>query len=130
MQRVVRYRVIGVAAVICTLFFAQQLQAQSKSAGIFSGPDLGKYFSLVKLPEYPWEARRNGLSGRGTYRAHVEATGKVTRVEVVQSTGHKILDEAVVSATYEWRARPGRKREIDFPIAFQAPYGGRPPPGY
>ncbi len=90
---------------------------------------MGKYFSAVVLPTYPYEARRRGWSGRGTFRAYAESNGKVSRVEVIRSTGHKALDDAVVTAARRWRAREARKLEIDFPIAFLAPFEGMPPPG-
>ena len=124
MQRVRRSLLVAV-----TLFAAaSRLEALPPQPRIFSGVDLFKYFSRVALPEYPYDARRMGWSGRGTFRAHVEPSGKVTRVEVIRSTGYKALDEAVVIAGRRWRARPGRKLEIDFPIAFLPPDGGRPPP--
>ncbi|HSH38184.1 MAG TPA: energy transducer TonB [Chthoniobacterales bacterium] len=94
---------------------------------VFTGPDIGKVFSRLLLPEFPYEARRNSWSGRGTFRAHVSAEGKVTRVEVVKSTGHGALDDAVLRAVRHWRAHPGRKMEVDFPMAFIAP--PRPRPG-
>ncbi|MBC7533656.1 MAG: energy transducer TonB [Oligoflexus sp.] len=53
-----------------------------------------KAFELVWV--YPAEAVRRGLQGE----VHVEFTiakdGKVTRIKVVETSGHKILDDAVV----------------------------------
>ena len=95
--------------------------AQPPPAQVFTGPDMGRYFERIWVPEYPFAARRNGVSGRGTYRAYVEASGKVSRVTVIKSAGLRDLDDAVVRAALNWRGRPGKKREVDFPMAFVAP---------
>lgn len=93
--------------------------------GIFTGPELTQIFYKIVLPEYPYEARRNSWSGRGTFRAHIAADGTVTRVDVVKGTGHRSMDDVVIRAALQWRAKPGRKMEVDFPMAFVAP--PRPP---
>jgi TonB family protein len=87
---------------------------------VFTGPDLGRYFQRIWVPEYPYVALRNRVSGRGTYRAYIEPSGKVRSVIVIKSAGLKELDEAVVRAAINWRARPGKKLEVDFPMAFVA----------
>ena len=47
-------------------------------------------------PEYPLEARRKLIVGRGVYQLIVRPeTGVVTRVSVLQSTGSNILDEGI-----------------------------------
>jgi TonB family protein len=96
-------------------------QAVLQRPQIFTGPDIGKIFTIIRLPDYPYEARKNSWSGRGTFRAFVEPSGKVVHVVVVKSTGHRELDDAVIWAAHQWRARPGGKREVDFPMAFIAP---------
>jgi TonB family protein len=101
--------------------FADSARAVPPQPKVFTGPDIGKVFWLLRLPEFPYEARRNSWSGRGTFRAHVAANGRVTRVEVIKSTGHRALDDVVVVAARSWRAHPGRKMEVDFPMAFIAP---------
>ena len=96
--------------------------AQRPQPKVFSGADLGRYFQWVWLPEYPYAAFRNRVSGRGTYRAYIEPSGKVSRVIVIKSAGFGELDEAVVRAALKWRGRPAKKKmEVDFPIAFIAP---------
>lgn len=88
---------------------------------VFTGPDIARYFKLIWVPEYPYAAKRNRVSGRGTYRAYVEPSGKVTKVVVIKSAGLPELDDVVIHAALGWVALPGRKREIDFPMAFLAP---------
>ena len=116
-----------VIAILVVLLVTGVANAQPPRPGVFTGPEIWNIFKVIRLPEYPYEARRSSWSGRGTFRAHVTADGKVTRVEVVKSTGHRAVDEAVLTAARSWRAHPGRKMEVDFPIAFVAP--ARPPSG-
>jgi TonB family protein len=91
------------------------------SAGVITGPELSRVFMSPRPPEYPYEARRNGWSGRGVYRAFVTPEGKVSRVLILHSMGHSGMDEMVVRAAMQWRAKPGRPKEVDFPIIFVAP---------
>ena len=109
----------GWAAVIALL--AAPFAHGTPQPGIFTGPELTQIFYKIVLPDYPYEARRNSWSGRGTFRAHISADGKVTRVVVVKSTGHRAMDDVVTRAALLWRAPPGRKMEVDFPMAFIAP---------
>ena len=93
-------------------------------------PEMQKYFVRVSPPrEVPYEVKRNGWSGTGTFRVNVDAAGRVTRVAVVKSTGYRVLDEALVNGVRTWRARPGKAREIDFPLTVLPPPRGMPPPG-
>lgn len=85
---------------------------------VFTGPDIGRYFKRLWVPDYPYVARRDHVSGRGTYRAYVEPDGKVAKVVVIKSAGLREFDEAVIKAAVAWRAHPGKKKEIDFPMAF------------
>jgi len=59
-------------------------------------------------PEYPQYARDHHWTGAGWFVMHIDTrTGVVTSVEITQSTGHKILDDASVSALKRWRFKPG-----------------------
>jgi TonB family protein len=46
------------------------------------------------------------------------ASGKVSGVTVVKSTGVDALDDSAVHALRMWRIKPGRWRELDIPITF------------
>lgn len=67
-------------------------------------------------PSYPRAAERRRLEGRVLLRVRVSSEGEVLGVEVEQSTGHAILDEAAVEAVRSWRFAPARRN-------------GRPVPG-
>lgn len=83
----------------------------------------------MPVPEYPYEGREYHWSGSGIFRAFVTPDGKVTDVTVVKSTGFRVMDNSVVRASRHWRAKPGRKREVDFSMTFVAP-PRRGMPGY
>jgi TonB family protein len=70
-------------------------------------------------PEYPYEARRARITGRGIAVMHVNpSTGVVTGAEMAQSTGHAVLDNAALSAFRRWRFKPGTVSMVRLPIAF------------
>jgi TonB family protein len=69
--------------------------------------------------EYPYEARRQRITGTGIIIIQVDrATGNVTDVRMLQSTGSSILDGASVSAFRRARFKPGTEGPVKIPIAF------------
>lgn len=75
-------------------------------------------FTKTVRPEYPYEARRSRMTGRGIFRLYIDKDGKVRRVGVMKSTGHEILDVAAAAGLARWEARPGKKQEVDMPVMF------------
>ena len=75
-------------------------------------------------PEYPKRARRRGYEGRVVIRAIVTPMGTVNSTEMVQSSGHDILDRAAIRAVRRWRFQPATRDgkpvvgTIDVPISF------------
>jgi TonB family protein len=58
-------------------------------------------------PDYPIEARRRHLTGRGIFQLTVsEYTGEVVSVDILTSTGHPILDRSCVKTFKMWKFRP------------------------
>jgi TonB family protein len=71
-------------------------------------------------PEYPYEARRNGITGRGILVGVVEfQTGKVTSVKMEKSTGSRILDQAALSAFRQWQFKPKTIFRFRTPITYE-----------
>lgn len=65
------------------------------------------------LPTYAYEARKMHLSGSGLYLIRVDIkTGKVKRVTVAKTAGHKFLDQQVIYAVERWRFQAGALRPI------------------
>jgi len=60
------------------------------------------------LPPYPRAARRAGIEGRVLVRLFVSGSGAVERVEVAESSGSALLDEAACGTLKRWRFRPAR----------------------
>ena len=58
-------------------------------------------------PQYPLGARLGHITGTGMFRLHVLLqTGRVNSLEVVQSTGHAVLDKAATDTLKAWRFKP------------------------
>ncbi len=76
-------------------------------------------------PEYPAAALQRGLAGNGTVLMSVDRkSGRVTAVQVLQTTGHKILDEAAIQSFRQWRFKPGEAAKVKMPISFTLPPRG------
>jgi len=61
-------------------------------------------------PKYPFEARSIRIGpkrGNGKYRVTFGTNGLVRNVQVVESTGQPILDQAAIEGLRQWRADPG-----------------------
>lgn len=66
--------------------------------------------SLVEgpRPAYPRSSVRAEEEGTVVCRIHVAADGRVTSVDVVESSGHERLDRAAIEAIERWRFEPKR----------------------
>jgi protein TonB len=85
-----------------------------------------KEFTNIALshptPEYPIEARRRHITGKGFYHLTVSyETGKVTSVEILTSAGHRILDDSVVTTLKRWKFKPHTVVGMKVPITFTFP---------
>jgi TonB family protein len=70
-------------------------------------------------PQYPYEARRRRQAGSGIAILAVDpSTGIVENAEMATSTGHKLLDNAALSAFRRWQFKPGTVAEVRIPITF------------
>ena len=70
-------------------------------------------------PEYPYEARRQKITGSGIVAMAVDSmTGSVTGVSMAKSTGNVFLDNAALSGFRRWRFKPGTVSAVTCPITF------------
>ena len=70
-------------------------------------------------PEYPYEARRQKITGSGIVAMTVDpATGRVTEASMWQSTGNAYLDNAAITGFRRWRFKPGTAFRIKSPITY------------
>src|ERR1700742_2967059 len=55
-------------------------------------------------PDFPREAVAAGASsGRVKARMSIDASGEVTRVEIVEANPHRVFDRAVIHSLSQWR---------------------------
>ena len=76
-------------------------------------------------PQYPWQARRMGIEGRVVLHVEILQSGGAGRIEIRQSSGHDMLDQAAITAVTGWRFAPARisgapiTAWADVPISFR-----------
>ena len=93
--------------------------ARSTSGGITSLA--AAKISAISAPrlEYPYEARRQHLTGSGVALLSVDAvSGEVTNVTVARSTGSAVLDHAIISGFRRWRFKPGTAVKVQTPVTY------------
>ncbi|MDQ6624291.1 MAG: TonB family protein [Verrucomicrobiota bacterium] len=70
-------------------------------------------------PEYPYEARRQRLTGSGLAILTIDPqSGAVLDVAMARSTGSALLDNAAMSGFRRWRFKPGSAARVETPITF------------
>jgi TonB family protein len=70
-------------------------------------------------PDYPYEARRNLLTGTGVFELKFDyESGNLREVHVVQSTGQRILDAHAIGALKLWKAKPRSLHTIRANVSF------------
>jgi TonB family protein len=70
-------------------------------------------------PYYPDEARAQRMAGAGVFEMQIDpATGHVTSVSVVRSTGYAVLDKSATDTLRRWTFRPGTETKVRVPIGF------------
>lgn len=70
-------------------------------------------------PEYPYEARRQKITGSGFVAMTVDSvTGRVTGAAMERSTGSSVLDNAAMTGFQRWRFKPGTVSRVRSPITF------------
>ncbi len=69
--------------------------------------------------EYPYEAKRQKITGSGTVVLTVDPVGgNVTGVVMETSTGSSVLDNAALTGFRRWRFKPGTALRIRAPITY------------
>lgn len=63
-------------------------------------------------PEYPRLAKSRGWQGKVLLRVQVTADGQSASVQVQQSSGHDLLDEAAVAAVENWTFIPAKRGDM------------------
>jgi protein TonB len=90
-----------------------------------SEPDFIVRYLHNPPPQYPWQARRLGIEGRVVLHVEILQNGNSGRIEIRQSSGHELLDQAAIKAVGGWRFDPARiagspiTAWADVPISFR-----------
>jgi TonB family protein len=70
-------------------------------------------------PKYPALALRNRWQGETILLLSINKNGALAKVDLVQSSGYQILDEAAWQAAQNWRFKsPQRSIQVRFPVKF------------
>ena len=75
--------------------------------------------SYPPRPVYPYEARRQRLTGSGVALLTVDqSSGAVTDAVMTQSCGNAILDNSTLDALRRWRFKAGTVAKVQVPITY------------
>lgn len=69
-------------------------------------PSIRGGIAKIVAPSFPVGAMRDGNAGRALVLAHVDATGWVCSVTLVESSSEPSLDRSAVDAARQWRLNP------------------------
>jgi TonB family protein len=70
-------------------------------------------------PPFPPGVSPRGLSGEGRFRLTFNASGNVTNVQMVKSTGNPYFDSSAIETLRQWKSSPSQGWAITVPVIFQ-----------
>ena len=72
-------------------------------------------------PVFPPQANsRPGAFGSGRFRLSFDANGNVRNIQIIQSTGNNLFDQAATNTLRQWKSAPGREWVATVPVTFKA----------
>lgn len=89
------------------------------SSADVAGGESGPLLLDAPRPVYPAASIRHGEEGSVLCALHIDTTGRVSAVEVLQSSGHRPLDDAARAALLRWRFEPAQKQGRVVPARIQ-----------
>lgn len=105
--------------------FAQpQVQPEPVAAPVFVAATAEPDYLQNPAPAYPEAALENGWEGTVLLNVHVTGDGKADDVQIKNSSGRKILDNAAVATVAGWSFVPAKQGEqavdswVEVPIEF------------
>lgn len=77
----------------------------SGSGSVKGSPETnaGSAFVNFNEPKYPPVARQKGWEGTVKIKAYFNQAGVITKVDILQSSGIKMLDESVLKSSTNWK---------------------------
>jgi TonB family protein len=70
-------------------------------------------------PAFPPRASLPGASSTGRFRLSFDAQGNVTNIQLIQSTGNRLFDEAAINTLRQWKSSPGQGWAVTVPVTFR-----------
>ena len=80
---------------------------------------------IIPKAEYPELARKAGIEGKTVVKALVDVDGSIMAVQVLQSSGNQMLDEAALKAARKSKFTPAKQRDkfvrvwVSIPMQFK-----------
>ena len=111
-----RPKLNSVAAIAHTAELGATVRQPTKAAKITP-----PVFTSARPPVFPTEARQHGWRGSVVLMLTVAVDGRVTQVEVVESSGYATLDAAAVRAVRTWRGRPATRDGVPYQSKWKKP---------
>lgn len=69
-----------------------------------------------KKPMYDVPDRMAGKEGRVSLVAYIGSTGSIQKIKMLQSSGHRTLDQKTLFAIQQWRFYPGQEGWVEIPF--------------
>ena len=100
--------------------FAPFVRPRTNTTGKSVHVSDAKVFALsAPRPEYPYEARRQKITGDGIAILTIDPnSGDVIKITMSKSTGSPLLDDAAQAGLRRWRFKPGTVSSVTCPITF------------
>ena len=102
----------------------KKIESKLTPATTFIAADSKPYQLENPKPIYPFAARRRGMQGVVLLSVNINNVGYVEKVNVLKSSGFRVLDRSAVKSVGSWRFIPARQGEqevtskIEIPIRF------------
>jgi protein TonB len=92
------------------------------AAAELSTPQMGAMFIKQIKPVYPSEAKRLKQEGKVILSIFIGVSGKIDKVEITESSGFPLLDDAALAAARRSQLRPAFVANRPVPSKIEAPY--------
>ena len=86
---------------------------------VFTVQEAAQVLRYAVKPDYSYEARRTRTTGSGIFELRFDyETGRLKAIDIVQSTGSRLLDHDAINGLKEWKAKPHTVHVMRIPITF------------
>lgn len=102
---------------------SSNIEGSGTTGGSTGGPSTtsgnGVVFVQMREPQYPPIARQKGLEGKVKVKAFYNNEGIITKVDIMESSGVKMLDESVSKTVSEWKLSQGSSGSFEKSFEFK-----------